>query len=100
MAQLYPYSTIWEKNIVSIINIYGSRSIFLLFYDNQDNESESQEIEICISGPILTHMEHQSLYGTMISILHNMGETYCGNYSYLWSYIHLTTILSSPRHCI
>ena len=35
MGQLYSYYTIREKNIVSIIHIYGARSILILFYDNQ-----------------------------------------------------------------
>ena len=32
-------------------------------------------------GPYRPHV----VYGTTISILYNMGETYCGNYSYLCS---------------
>ena len=44
MVQLYTYYTIWEKNIVVIIHIYGARAIFLLFYYHQDTESESQEV--------------------------------------------------------
>ena len=42
MGQLYPYSTLWEINIVVIIHSYGARSIFLSCYDHQDTEYESQ----------------------------------------------------------
>ena len=45
----------WEKNTNTIIHIFGARAIFLLFYDNQDTESESRGIEIGVSGPIFTH---------------------------------------------
>ena len=34
MGQRYPYYTIWEKNTVVIIHIYGARAIFLLFCDH------------------------------------------------------------------
>ena len=40
MSQQYPYSTRLEQNIGAIIHIYWARSILLLFYDNQSNESE------------------------------------------------------------
>ena len=40
MGKHYPYYKGWEKNIVEIIHIYGAKSIFLLFYDHQDTESE------------------------------------------------------------
>ena len=43
------------ENIAAIIRIYGARAIFLLFYDHQDTESESREIEISVAGPIFTH---------------------------------------------
>ena len=74
------------ENIVVILHINGARDIFLLFFDHQDTESESREMEICVAGPILKHREkYQSLYGITISILYNMVETHCGNTSYLWS---------------
>ena len=66
---------------MGIIHIYGARAIFLLFYDNQDTESESQETEIGIYGTILTQ-KNQSLYGITIPIPHNMGEKYSGNCLY------------------
>ena len=44
MGQQYPYYTIWEEKIVVILHIYGVRANFLLIYDNQDSESESQEM--------------------------------------------------------
>ena len=43
---------------------------------------------------------YQRVYGTMISILQNMGETKCGNYSYLWRKSHFPNILWSHRHWI
>ena len=43
-GQWYPYSIIWEQNIVVIIHIYGARAISLLFCDHQDTEYESCEI--------------------------------------------------------
>ena len=48
---------------MAIIHIYGARVIFLLLYDNQDTESESQEIEIDISGPIFTHKNTKGSMG-------------------------------------
>ena len=55
MRQLYQCSTILEKNILIVLHIHGYRSIFLLFCDHQDTESELCEIEMSISQPILTH---------------------------------------------
>ena len=86
--------TIWDNNIhtpqygwkiVVVIHIHGARAIFLLFCDHQDTESESQGMETGVVGPICTY-KYQIPHGTMISIPHNMGEKYCGNYSYSWSY--------------
>ena len=135
MGQWYPYSTIWEKNIVGILHIYGARPIFLLVCDHQGTEDEAREIEMSTPQPIFTykkiqnalwgnnihtlqygriilwwllifmdlkpcsnffvitktlnlshekwklvylekyeHRKNQTLYGTMISILHEMGE--------------------------
>ena len=71
MGQRYPYSTIREQNIVAILRIYGARSIILLFWDHQDTESELQEIEIGVTGPIFIHknikvsMKHRYLYPTI-----------------------------------
>ena len=55
MGQQYPYSTRWEGNIVVILHIYGALAMFLLFYDHQETESESREMEIGVAGPIFTH---------------------------------------------
>ena len=44
MGQQYQYQTLREKNIVTIIYIYGARAIFVLFNDNQDIKYESQDI--------------------------------------------------------
>ena len=52
MGQQYPSSTIWEREVVVILNIYGAKANFLLFCDHQDTESESREIEIVVLGLI------------------------------------------------
>ena len=39
----------------------------LLFFDNQDTESE--QFEMRISQPIFTHKKYQRLHGKIISIL-------------------------------
>ena len=54
MGQRYPYSTKWMKNIMVIVQIYGARSVFLLFCDHQDTESESHEMEYGVALPIFT----------------------------------------------
>ena len=46
MAQQYPYSTRWEKNILEILHIYVALDIILLFCDHQDTESHWQEMEL------------------------------------------------------
>ena len=66
-----------------ILSIYESRAIILLFYDHQENESESREIDILQLYQYSTG-KYQSLYGKIICISHMTGETYCGNYSHLW----------------
>ena len=40
MGQQYQYQTLWEKNIVTILHIYGARAISRLFNDNQDIKYE------------------------------------------------------------
>ena len=79
MGQLHPYSTIWEKNRVAILHIYGARAILLLFCDLQDTEFELYEIEISISQPIFIHKKiskdlwdndiHALQYGRKIVII-------------------------------
>ena len=44
IGQQYPYPTIWEKHILAIIHIYRAIAILLKFYDHQDTESESTNI--------------------------------------------------------
>ena len=44
MGKLYTYSTIWDKNIVRIIHIYGPRDILLLLCVHQGTKSEQCEI--------------------------------------------------------
>ena len=55
MGQWYPYSTKWEKSVVTIIHIYGAIAIFLLFYDDQDTLSTKCEIEMSASQLIFTN---------------------------------------------
>ena len=59
---------------MAIIHIYGASAIFLLFCDNQDTGSDSEEMEIGVSVPILSQKKIKRLFGTKIPILHNMGE--------------------------
>ena len=40
---------------MAVLNIYGTRAIILLFCYHQDIESESREIEMIISQPVLPH---------------------------------------------
>ena len=40
---------------MEILHIYGARVIILRFFNHQDTESESQEMEIGEAGPIFTH---------------------------------------------
>ena len=54
---------------MSIIHIYGDRTIFLLFFDHQDTEYEYQQMDIGVAGPILTQKNHQSLYRKNIYVL-------------------------------
>ena len=82
-SQRYLYHNIWKKHIVAIIHIYGARAILLLLYDNLDTESQSRDIIIDVSGPILTHknikasMGQQYIYHTIwekiVAILHIYG---------------------------
>ena len=55
MGQRYSYRTIWKKNIIEIIHIYGARYSSILICDHQDTESELCEIYISASQPIFTH---------------------------------------------
>ena len=49
MGQQYTFSTIWEKNIVATIHIYGAKIISLLFCDHQDTEYELCEIHTSVT---------------------------------------------------
>ena len=51
MPYVTTISTFCKIGVV-ILHIYGARSIFLIFYDHQDTESEQPEIEIGVAGPI------------------------------------------------
>ena len=57
---------------------------FLLFLYQQDTEYESLEMEIDLSGPILTQKKHQILHGSTISKLYKIVHKNYGKYSYLW----------------
>ena len=56
IGELYPYHEKSEKNCCCDYSYLLSWSHFLLFYDNRDTESGSQEIGIGLSGPIFTQM--------------------------------------------
>ena len=48
---------------MSILHIYGTIAIYLLFCDHQDTKSESLEIENGIAGPIFTY---KNIKGVMV----------------------------------
>ena len=80
MGQWYTYSKSPEICIALVIQLYGVSAIFLIFYDHQDSESEPQEMEIGVVGPISTQKKHQRIYRKMITILYKMGEKNYVNY--------------------
>ena len=67
MGQRYPQYTIWEKNIIVILHIYGDRAIYLFFYNHQDTESESWVNRIFVSGPIITQKNIKGAIGQQYS---------------------------------
>ena len=76
-----------------IIHIYRDRAIFLLFYDDRDTLSTECEVEMSIFELIFTHKNiPKTLWDNDIHTLQN-GRKNCDNSSYLWSYIHISTIL-------
>ena len=79
MEQLIPYSTIWEKNIATILHIYGDRSILFLLCNYKDTESESPEMEIAVAVPILTQKISKAPRNNDIHTQENGGNN-CGNY--------------------
>ena len=50
------------ENIGVILHFYGARAIFLLFFDQQNIEYESREMEIGVARPILTHKKSKSIW--------------------------------------
>ena len=54
MRKLLSYSTIWDKNILVFLHIYGARGISLLFGNHQDTELGSREIGIGVHPSIFT----------------------------------------------
>ena len=62
MGQLYPHPTKWEEHILAILHIYGARAIFLLLYENQDTESESQEKRNWQSCNNIPHKKSKALW--------------------------------------
>ena len=54
MWEGYPCSTIQEQNIVKVLRVYVVVTIFLLIFDHHDTEYEWFDMEIGVSGPILT----------------------------------------------
>ena len=61
LGQRYQYSTRWGNNIMVVLPVCGDLAIFLLFFNHQDTESESWEIEIGVSGPILTQKKSNNV---------------------------------------
>ena len=85
MGQLIPYSTRRETNIVTILHLYGARSIFILVCNYKDTQSESCEMIIGVAGPILTHKNIKKSMGkkypyptrleeTVVEIIHDYGD--------------------------
>ena len=104
MVQLYRYSTIQVKNILAILYIHRSRDISLLFCNNQDTESEEQEMEIGVAGPIITQknikgsMEQRYPYPTrrkknIVAIVHIHGARTI----YFYCMINNTLIMSNEK---
>ena len=80
IGKLYTYSTIWEQNILANIHIYVARTIFLIFCDHQDTESEISEIEMNIYQTILTHKNiSRALWDNIMHTL-QYGRENCGSY--------------------
>ena len=59
---------------VVILSFYEARSISLIFYFNQGNESDEWEMETIVAWPISTHEKYQKIYGTSTSILYKIGD--------------------------
>ena len=60
-------------NIVVVLHIDGALDMFLVYCDHQDTKSESRYVEIGVDGPILSQKKPKSIYGTMVSILQEIG---------------------------
>ena len=71
MGQCYSYSTTWVKSIVAIIHIYGPGSISPLFCNHRDTEPEWREMEIGVTGLILTQKISKSLW---VNDIHNIQD--------------------------
>ena len=74
MGQQYPYFTIWEQNIVAILQIHGARAIFYYF-------EITKTLNVCHMKQKWVYLKqyspikiYQRLYGITIPILYNMGE--------------------------
>ena len=68
---------------MAILHICGARDIILLFFDHQDTESESFEIQMSIFQTIFTHKKTaEAIWDKDIPTL-KIGEKYIGSYSYL-----------------
>ena len=71
MGQKCPYSITRVKNIVTNLHIYGPREVLLLFCNNQDTKSESREMEIGVTGLILTKKISKYLW---VNDIHNIED--------------------------
>ena len=70
MEKWYSHSTKWEKDTVAIIHIYGARGSFILYYDDQDTESDEWEIKMSTSQLIFTHKNIPK--ATFKNYIHNL----------------------------
>ena len=96
MGQWYTYYTIWEHNIVAILHIYGARDLSLLFVITQTLNVSPMKLKWSYFNQYSPIKVYQRIYGRIIFILYNTGETYCVSYYYLWSFSYFSTILWSP----
>ena len=67
---------------MAIIHIYVARTIYLLFCDNQDTESESLEINIGVSEQLLTQKKWWSLWENDIYTTQDV-------INMLWDFFHI-----------
>ena len=83
-------------NIVAIVIIFGDRAI-IFFCDHQDTGSESQELEMRISQPILTHRKiPKALWDNNIHTL-QYRRIILWKFSMFWRFNNFPTICDHPE---